>query len=178
MPLPDLPERVAGDVHLAALPRPALEVLPDRVHQATMIVAGDEPHPVQAAVLEAPEETVVRRFSLGVRHVDREQLAQAVLPDALHHQHALADELTSNAHVLVASIDDQVRVGDLEPARSPRRQIGVQITHQAAHGALAERRPAQRFGDVADLPRADALQVGRQAAISISVPTSAFSLRW
>src|SRR5690606_32766017 len=51
----DLPEGVASDVHLATLPGYALEVPLDGVDQAAVIVAGDQPHAAQSAVLEAPE---------------------------------------------------------------------------------------------------------------------------
>lgn len=153
----DLPEGVPGDVNLATLPGCALEVPADGVHQAAVIVAGHQPHAAQATVLEAPEELVVCRFALRVSHLDRQQLPEAVLPHTLDDQHALTDDLTAPAHVLVTSVDDEIGVGDVQRPLPPRRQVAVQTADEAADGALAETRAAQDLGDVPDLPGAHAL---------------------
>src|SRR5690554_5541109 len=155
----DLPEGVASDVHLATLPGYALEVPLDGVDQAAVIVAGDQPHATRSAVLEAPEKPVVRRLALRVGHLDSQQLAGTVVTHALHDQHALTHHLTTLAHVLIASVDDEVRVGGVQRPLPPRRQVPVKEADEAADGALAEARAAQHLGDVPDLPGAHTLEV-------------------
>src|SRR5690606_12377790 len=74
-------------------------------------------------------------------------------------QHALTHHLTTLAHVLIASVDDEVRVGGVQRPLPPRLEVAVQTADEAADGALAEARAAQHLGDVPDLPGAHTLEV-------------------
>lgn len=66
-------------MHLAPLPRCALEVPLDGAHQAPMIIAGNQLHAPQAAFLQAAEQRVVGGFGFRVGDVNR-QAAPAARP--------------------------------------------------------------------------------------------------
>jgi hypothetical protein len=134
-------------VDLAALPARPLEVPRDGRLEASVVVAGDQHNAMQPPRRQPPEQLVVGRLALGVGPLAGEDLAPPIVADAGDDEHALADHVTIDAGVLVASIDTQVGIARRQRPFPPRRQRRVQRSRQGRDLALGEARSAQLLGD-------------------------------
>ena len=113
--------KVAAEVDLAALPARSLEVARDGGGEPPMVVAGDEFDPAQPALLEPFEELLVGCLAFGVGLLDGQDLPPPVVAHPGHDEHPQADHPPVHARVLVAGVDDEVRVGRRrQPPGAPR----------------------------------------------------------
>src|SRR5579884_449342 len=119
-------ERVAQEMHGAALPGGLRENLADRRLQTLVIVGDDELDAGEPTRLQAGQEIAPARPALAVRQLDRQDLAPAVLVNRHRHQHSLADNDPGLAHLLVARIQDQIGIALVEPAFCERLQTLVE----------------------------------------------------
>lgn len=102
-----------------------------------MCVADDELDAPKASLLQAVQELRPVRLVLSVRYVDAQNLAVAVGVDADRDEHRYVHDPVIEPGLLVARVQDQVRVTILEGARVPRLELGVQARRVAAHRLVA-----------------------------------------
>ena len=76
-----------------------------------MIVGDDELDAVQAALAQAEQEVLPGRAAFAVGHFDGQDLAPPVPVDADGDQHRLARHHAALAHLLIASVEDEVGKG-------------------------------------------------------------------
>src|SRR6202008_294444 len=101
---PGVRQRVAGEVHAAALPG-GVEHARDRGLDPLVGVGDDELHAAQAAAREAAQE--LGPEGLGLRRADRhaEHLAPAVAVDAHGNGDGDRDDAAGLAHLEVGGVD-------------------------------------------------------------------------
>src|ERR1019366_6706338 len=114
------------------------------------------------ALLQLAKHRAPTRFRLRVRNPCAQHLAIARRADAHRHQHALTHHCAAAPHLLVARVDDQVRILFRQRTLAPLGDLGVQLRGQRRHLALAYLQPAQRLGNGAHLARRNALDVHLQ----------------
>ena len=120
----DLAQGELGDVlggillemELAALPGHPREAAHEGLAQAGVIVADDEGDAVQAALLERVEEGTPVDVDFGKRGADAEDSAGAAGVDADGDQDRAVDHGAIAAHLFVAGIEDEIRMGQGSPA--------------------------------------------------------------
>jgi hypothetical protein len=95
-----------------------------------------------APALQRAEKLLLGGLALGVGHLHGEYLAHAIVPYTRNDQNALADHSPIQPHLLVASIDEEVRVGlCLESPAPLRPELRVQGAGQLREEALGEGGP-------------------------------------
>ena len=150
--------RVLHQVELAALPGHAGEAGPASLAQPGVIVAGDQPHAVQAAVDERREERTPVDLGLGERDAHAQDRASAVGRDADRHQHGTIDDAAAVADFFVAGVEDQVGRRAQRPI-APDFQLGIEQLGRPADLHAGDVAAAQFAGDLGHLARGDALHV-------------------
>ena len=99
-------ERVAQEMHVAALIGRLRQNLAQGCPQAGMIVGHDKFDAMQTTGLQPEQEIAPARPALAVGELDRQYLAAAVPVDADRDQHRLAGDHAGLAHSLVTRIQD------------------------------------------------------------------------
>ena len=146
-------------VHVASLEGGLGEDLADGRAEAGVIVGDDELDAVQTAPAQAEQEVLPGRAALAVGHLDGEDLAPSVPVDADRDQHRLAHDHAALAHLLIASLEDEVGKGLFEGARGKSFEALVQALVDGGHGGGREGVAAQLLGDRLDLAGRDALHI-------------------
>ncbi len=152
---------VAGEVHPAPLPPGAEQLLVDGPHEARVVVGHDEPHPVEPALHERPDEArpggplVVAGAELEPEH--------AALPRREHadrHERRHGHDPAGVADLRVRRVGEQVRAGGVrERARAERLDLVVERGADPARLAPRERRDPERLDEVLDPAGGDPLDV-------------------
>jgi hypothetical protein len=125
-----------------------------------VIVTRHQPHTCQPARLQIAEDGAIGCFTLGIRHIDREDRPFAVVAHPADDQDALSNHPTALADMRVACIDDEIRIRVIcERPTAPRRAGGIKHARQARHLALREGRPAQCFRNRPHFPGRDPFEV-------------------
>ena len=119
-------ERVAQEVHIAALPGRLGQDLADRLLEAGMIVADDKLDPGQPARLQSDKKIAPTRSALPVGQLDRQDLPPAILVDRHRNQHRLTGDDPGLAHLLITRVEDQVRVALAQPPLGKRLEAVVE----------------------------------------------------
>jgi hypothetical protein len=140
-------ERVAQEMHVAALIGRLRENLAQCCPQAGMIVGHDKFDAMQTTGLQPEQEIAPARPALAVGELDRQYLAAAVPVDADRDQHRLAGDHAGLAHPLIARVEDQIGEGFGQGATGKLRQTRIQplvhCTDRRSRKAVA----AQLLGD-------------------------------
>ena len=113
-------ERVAQEVHVAALPVRFGQGLHDRAFKAGVIVTDRQAHAMQTAFLQAHEMVFPTAGALAVGQLDGEHVTAAVPADAERDQDRAAVTDAVFAHAFVPGIEDQIGILLLEPAGMKR----------------------------------------------------------
>jgi len=108
-------ERVAQEVHIAALPSRAGQDLADRLLEPLVIVRDSKLDAEQATLFERQEKVAPARPALAVSEIDAKDLAPALAVDCHRDQHRLANDHPGLTHPLVAGVEDQIRKGLVQP---------------------------------------------------------------
>jgi len=143
----------------AALPTRALHGGGDGVGQASVAVADDQLHPVQAAVFEVSQELGPERFGLAVQHRAAEHLASpALTPVAI----TTAWATIRWSILTLQSSRPGTRTGTRCVSRpaAPGRDVSVELPADPADLALADPGAAHRVHQVIDPAGRDAFDVG------------------
>jgi hypothetical protein len=114
---------------------------------------------MQAAIAKRQQEVLPRRPALTVGHLHAEDLAPAVPVDADRDQHCLAGDDAVLAHLLVASIEDQVGERFVEATAGKGGETIVEALVDRRDRRGREAVAAQLLGDRLDLHRRNALHV-------------------
>ena len=119
-------ERVAQEMHVAALIGRLCENLAQCCPQAGMIVGHDKFDAMQTTGLQPQQEIAPARSALAVGEFDRQHLAAAVPIDPDRDQDRLAGDHAGLAHPLVARVQDHIgkRLGQRTPGKL--RQAGIE----------------------------------------------------
>ena len=146
-------------MYIAALPHRLAQHLPDRLPQTRMIVADDKLHPLQPPLLQLHQKVPPdrRRFPVGQLHRQHVPPPLPIHPDG--DQHRLAPDHPVHPHLLVARIQNHVRVGFLQPALGELLQLRVQRLVRPAHRRRRHLVAAQILRDRLHLPRRHPLDV-------------------
>jgi hypothetical protein len=91
----------------APLPRRAGHLRGDRRLQTRMGIAHHQPHPAQAALLQAPQEVLPALQALAGDHIDGDHFAHAVLADRIDDDDRLAHDVVFQADLLVERVEHQ-----------------------------------------------------------------------
>ena len=145
-------EGIAKKMHVAALPGGLLQHLRHSPLEPQVIVADDELHPVQAALLEATKKVLPGCSAFPVGQLDAQQAPLAITVDADGDEHRPTPDNTAFANALVPSIQNHIRVRLGQPPLVELVEPRVQSLVQTADGARREAGPAQFFCDFRDLP--------------------------
>jgi hypothetical protein len=145
-----------------AVPHRALEVPPDRLHHARMIVRHDIAYAAETALLQLREHLAPTGLRLRLGDPAAEHLAVARGADPDGHQHALAHHRAAPPNLLIPRVEDEVGILFRQRPRAPLGDLRVQLRGQRRHLALRHLQPALRFRDRAHLARRDALHVHLQ----------------
>ena len=156
----------SGHVSLGVLLQMKLTALPGhrwedggaRRAQARMVVADDQVHAVQAALLQAGEEGAPVDFGFAEGRADTQDGAFAVGPDAQGDEHGAIEDPTALADLFIAGVEQHVGIKS-QRSSAPGFQFGVELS-----GALTDLRgtdggAAELFDDGGDFAGGDALDV-------------------
>ena len=129
----------------------ALEGPLERLDQAGVLVADDQPHPAQAALLQRGQEAAPEHLVLAVADVEAEDLPDAVGgdPGGHHHRHrhhlggGVADVEVGRVEVDVGELGVVQRPG---PERADRPRPGRRRSARPRTWRSPSRRPAPRPG--------------------------------
>jgi hypothetical protein len=124
-----------------------------------MVVGDRELDPMQSALLELQQEIAPARAALPIGELDTQDAAPAVPADRHRNQHRLAADHPGLAHPLITRIEDQVRVGLLEPALGKLRQAGIQPLVDGADARGRKAVPTQFLRDRLHLSRGYPLDI-------------------
>jgi len=120
-----MPERLAEEVHRAALPR-AAEHLRDRGLEPGVRVGDDQLHPRQATLDQAAEEAAPEGFGLGLADIQADHFTVAGLVHRVGEHERLAHDPAAVADLLDLRIKPQVRVATLERPAPERLNLLIQ----------------------------------------------------
>jgi hypothetical protein len=101
-----------------------LEVASERRLEALVVVGDDQLHALEPPPLQRAEQLVVGGLALGVCYLHPEDLPQPVVSERRDHQDALTHDPVVNPHLLIAGVDEDVRVAfGLQRAAPPRFEL-------------------------------------------------------
>lgn len=146
-------ERVAQEVHVAALPQRGRQHSRHGFLEAFVIGGDDQVHTSEAALLKADQEVALRARALSIGHFRRKHLAAAFPIDADGHKDGAAADDARFAHALVARVQDEVGILLGERPAHEALQPRVELHGDRRHRAGAEAVAAELFGDGAHLAR-------------------------
>lgn len=146
-------------MHPTALPGGANEHLLHGLFESEVGVGDDQLHAAQAAGHQLATEREPELVVLGGTDVDADDLALAAVFDRHRDQHCHGDDAAVLAHFLERRVEKQIRVCAIEPARPEGLHLGVELAADAAHLILGDALEAERFGELVDGARADAVHI-------------------
>ena len=165
---------IAAEVDLTALPARPLKVPFDGSRESLVIIAGHELHPAQATCLQTSKEFLVGRLTLSGRHIDCNQLTEAIVAHGTDQQDALTHDLPALPDFLVAGIHCQVGIGVAVKGRSRHAWSRASNWTVKVETWLFEKRVPHNCSVIVATFRVDT----PCRYISMSVSTRACSLRW
>jgi hypothetical protein len=108
-------QRVAQNMHVAALPDRLRKHLADRRLEPRMVIGDDEFDAEQTALLQAKPEVAPARPALPVGQLHRQHLPPPLGIHRHRDQHRLAHDHAALAHPFVARVQDQIRIRLAQP---------------------------------------------------------------
>lgn len=155
----EMVEGVAQKVDVAALPCGLGEDFCDGTFEAGMVAGNGEAHAAQAALLEAEDELTPARGAFTTGQLHAEDAAAALPINADGHEHSARADDAILAHLLVARIEDEVRVFAFESLTGELFQLIIHRLVQFADGAGAELMAAKLLTDGLDFASGNALHI-------------------
>src|SRR5688572_25073825 len=138
-----------------------------------MVVRYSDVHADQAALLQGQQKLAPGRLALAVGELHPEHLALPLPVDANRQQHRLALDHAVLTHLLIARVQDQIRIRLGEP---PLGKLGQPFVEPLLIVLIVE---AAKLWPHSSSVIAFTLRVDTPCTyISTSADTSAFSLRW
>ncbi len=154
----DVAERLAQEVHRAALPG-AAEYLPDRLLEAGMRVGDDELDAREATLDQSAQEAAPEGLGLGLSHIERDHLPVARLVHPIGQHQRLAHDAAAVSDLLHLRVKPEVRVAALQ--RAVAEGVDLLVESGADPGNLRLRDPQpERLHHLVDLAGGDAGDVG------------------
>ena len=149
-------------MHPASLPGRAEQHRRDGLLEPGVGIGDDQLHPTQAAGFEAAQKRGPERPVLGVAHGEPEDFPPTVGPNPGGDYDSLRHDPVVHPGLAVGGIQEHVRKLLAGQGAVPERaHFLVQVSADPRHLRLGDTRiRAQRFDQVVDLARRDAVQVG------------------
>src|SRR5579872_6811636 len=150
---------IPEEVNIAALVSGFGKHLTDSGSEPGVVVCNDVFDAVETTCLEGKEEVLPGRAALPVGHFDGKNLAATVPIDTDRDQHRLAHNDAGLAHLLVTSVEDEIREGLGEGAIGKGGEAFIQPLVDGGDRRGGEAVSAELFGDRLDFAGRDTLHI-------------------
>jgi hypothetical protein len=172
----EIVECIAKEMNVAALPCGLWEDFSDGALEAWMIIGNGEANAGEATLLETEEKGAPARGGLTIGEFDADDASASLPIDADGDEDGARADDAILADLLIAGIDDEVRILGLEALASEALEFLIEARVEVADGAGAKLVAAELLAHGLDLSSRDALDIHLDESSHESLLTALITL--